>query len=79
MNAANRRKVGGYIWNAKMAELHQELDAIRETTDEIVRLLENGRPSIRLLLSCAAQIALHLNAAAAALRDVEEIVRDGKQ
>jgi hypothetical protein len=70
-----RRKVGGYIWNAKIADVHRELGAIRKTSNEIVRLLENGRPSVRLLLTCAARIALHLNAAVAALREVEEIAR----
>ena len=76
MNAKTRRKVNGYIWNEKLAELHREHDAIREITDEVIRSLDGRPPSVRVIVTYIAQIALHLNAAVAALRELETIARE---
>jgi len=76
MNAKNRRLVNGYIWNAELACLHRSHAAIRALISEIIKASETHPPSIRLLLSCAAQSALELNTAMAALRELEDIARD---
>ena len=76
MNAKNRRLVNGYIWNAELTRLHRSHAAIRTLISEIIQAAETHPPSVRLLLSCAAQIALELNGAMAALRELEYIVRD---
>ncbi len=79
MNAKMRRKVGGYIWNEKMNDLHREHDAIREITDEVLRSLNGRPPSVRVIVTHVAQIALHLNAAVAALRELETIAREQEE
>lgn len=71
-----RRKVGGYIWNEKLAEVHRKHGNIRDTTNEIIQALEGRPPSARVLLAWVAQIALYLNAADAALREIELIARE---
>ena len=76
MSAKTRRRINGYIWNEKMAEMHRKLNAMRRTTDAIIDQLDHRPPSVRLLLTYAAQIALQLNAVTAALREIERIARD---
>jgi DNA-binding SARP family transcriptional activator len=79
MNAKSRRRICGYIWNEQMNRLHQALDEIRTTTADTVDVLEQHPPSVRLLLTYAAQIALHLNAATAALREIEQIAQEYRE
>jgi hypothetical protein len=79
MNAKSRRRICGYIWNEQMARLYKAHDEIRTITAGTVDLLEQHPPSVRLLLTYVAQIALHLNAAAAALREIERIAQEYRE
>ena len=75
MNAKKtRRVVGGYIWREKMRQVYQEHDVIRKLTDDALSALDNGgMPSVRVIVMYIAQIAVALNTANAALRELEII------
>lgn len=79
MNATTRRRIGGYIWNEHMARIHRALGDIRMMTADIIGVLEVHPVSVRLLLTYAAQIALHLNTATAALMELEAIANDHRK
>ncbi len=74
-----RRQVNGYIWNEQMRRVREALGAIRTITGEIIQALEQHPVAVRLLLVYAAQLALHLNAAAAALRELELIAQEQRE
>ncbi len=76
---AQRRRINGYIWNEQMARANCALADIRKLTADIITALDLHPVSVRLLLTYAAQIALHLNTAAEALRQLEIIAATNKE
>ena len=79
MGAASRRRVAGYIWNQEVARIEQSHDEIRGLTRQALACLENHPISVRLLVTYVAQIALHLNTATAALRELERIAQEHRE
>ncbi len=79
MNASTRRRICGYIWNEQMGRLHRAHDDIRALTTQILENLEAHPIGVRLLITYAAQIALHLNSASAALRELERIAQEHRE
>ena len=79
MKTATRRRIGGYIWTEQMMRTHRALGEIRRLTAEIISALEMHPVSVRLLLTYAAQIALHLNAATAALMELDAIAGEHRK
>ncbi len=76
MNKKVRRQINGYIWNEQIAQLRETLDTMRAIITKIVLTLEQRPISVRLLLSYTVRLALQVNVAASALRELEVIAQE---